>query len=117
MTTSSAAGKEQVWIADGLGGPVRAAVRPERHRLRSRPATRWRRFRSIRWQLTGYFDAVYEEAVRYVKDLDEDDLSRVVDTSWTPPVTLAVRLVSVISDGLQHAGQAFFVRGIIERQP
>ena len=30
--------------------------------------------------LTGYFDAVYEEAVRYVKDLDEDDLSRVVDT-------------------------------------
>ena len=30
-------------------------------------------------------------------------------------MTLAVRLVSVISDGLQHAGQAMFVRGIVER--
>ena len=64
--------------------------------------------------LTGYFDGVIEEAVRYVKHLKED-LSRVVDESWNPPVTLAVRLVSVISDGLQHAGQAMFIRGIIER--
>ena len=31
-------------------------------------------------------------------------------------VTLGVRLVSVISDNLQHAGQAAFVRGVIERR-
>lgn len=37
------------------------------------------------------------------------------DDSWNPPVTLAVRLVSVISDDLQHAGQASFVHGIVER--
>jgi hypothetical protein len=43
------------------------------------------------------------------------DLSRIVDRNWDPPVTLAVRLVSVISDGLQHVGQAAFVRGIILR--
>ena len=29
-----------------------------------------------------------------------------VDRSWDPPVILGVRLVSVIVDALQHAGQA-----------
>jgi hypothetical protein len=31
-------------------------------------------------------------------------------------VTLGVRLVSVIADDLQHAGQATFVRGILQRR-
>jgi hypothetical protein len=39
-----------------------------------------------------------------------------VDDYWDPPVTLGVRLVSIISDDLQHAGQAAFIRGIIERR-
>jgi hypothetical protein len=39
-----------------------------------------------------------------------------VDTSWDPPVTLGVRLISVVSDDLQHAGQAAFVRGIVTRR-
>jgi len=39
-----------------------------------------------------------------------------VDRSWDPPVTLGVRLVSVISDDLQHAGQAAMVRGILQRR-
>jgi hypothetical protein len=38
-----------------------------------------------------------------------------VDTSWDPPVTLGVRLISVLSDDLQHAGQAAYVRGIVRR--
>ena len=41
-------------------------------------------------------------------------LPRIVDTSWDPPVTLAVRLVSVIDDDLEHAGQAAYLRGMIE---
>jgi hypothetical protein len=66
--------------------------------------------------LIGYHDAVYEQTIRYVSTLTDDDLPRIVDRSWDPPVTLAVRLVSVISDDLQHAGQAAFVRGLIQRQ-
>ncbi|GAA0530712.1 hypothetical protein GCM10011581_28570 [Saccharopolyspora subtropica] len=65
--------------------------------------------------LTGYHDAVYERTVDYVRGLTDDDLPRIVDTAWDPPVSLGVRLVSVISDDLQHAGQAAFVRGIVER--
>ncbi len=65
--------------------------------------------------LTGYYDAVHEQTLRYVRGLTDADLSRVVDTRWDPPVTLSVRLVSVISDDLQHAGQAAYLRGVIAR--
>lgn len=63
--------------------------------------------------LAAYHDAVYEQTVDYVRGLTDDDLSRIVDERWDPPVTLGVRLVSVISDDLQHAGQAAFVRGLL----
>jgi uncharacterized damage-inducible protein DinB len=66
--------------------------------------------------LLGYLDAVHEQTVRYVAALQDADLSRVVDDRWDPPVTLAVRLVSVISDDLQHAGQASFIRGVLLRR-
>ncbi|HLI36738.1 MAG TPA: DUF664 domain-containing protein [Streptosporangiaceae bacterium] len=66
--------------------------------------------------LTGYHDAVHEMTTRYVQGLTDADLPRIVDESWDPPVTLGVRLVSVINDGMQHAGQAAFVRGIIGRR-
>lgn len=65
--------------------------------------------------LTAYYDAVNERTNRYVADLTDDDLPRIVDKSWDPPVTLGVRLMSVIADDLQHAGQAAFIRGMIER--
>ncbi|TFC88281.1 DUF664 domain-containing protein [Cryobacterium sp. TMT4-31] len=65
--------------------------------------------------LQGYFDAVHERTLGYLATLHEDDFSRIVDTRWTPPVTLAVRLVSVIADDLQHAGQAAYVRGLAQR--
>jgi hypothetical protein len=38
------------------------------------------------------------------------------DESWDPPETLAVRLVSVIGDDLQHAGRAALIHGILRRQ-
>jgi hypothetical protein len=57
---------------------------------------------------------VHERTIRYVTTLTDTDLPRVVDASWDPPVTLGVRLVSVISDDLQHAGQAAYLRGMIE---
>ena len=63
--------------------------------------------------LTGYLRAVHEATIAYVSTLSADDLDRVVDERWDPPVTLAVRLVSVVSDDLQHAGQAAYVRGLI----
>jgi hypothetical protein len=65
--------------------------------------------------LLGYFDAVHEVSIRYVRGLQRDDLDRIVDERWDPPVSLGVRLVSVIADDLEHVGQAAYVRGVAER--
>ena len=65
--------------------------------------------------LADYADAVTEATVGYLEGLGADDLDRVVDTSWDPPVTLAVRLVSVLGDTLQHLGQAAYVKGLATR--
>jgi len=65
--------------------------------------------------LTGYHDAVYQQTISYVGKLSDQDLDRIVDERWDPPVSLGVRLVSVISDDLQHAGQAAYLRGVIAR--
>ena len=66
--------------------------------------------------LTGYYDAVATRTAEYVGGLTDADLDRVVDKAWDPPVTLGVRLVSVINDCAQHAGQAAFVRGVLLRR-
>jgi len=54
--------------------------------------------------------------IRFVGQVTDADLDRIVDERWDPPVTLGVRLVSVITDGLQHAGQAACIRGILGRR-
>jgi hypothetical protein len=66
--------------------------------------------------LIGYHDAVYRRTLDYVRTVTDADLPRVVDSSWDPPVTLGVRLVSVLSDDLQHVGQAAFIRGLLSRR-
>lgn len=65
--------------------------------------------------LADYHEATYEQTAKLVSGVTDADLERVVDTSWHPPVTLGVRLVSVINDDLQHVGQAAFLRGILLR--
>ncbi|MFI6252394.1 DUF664 domain-containing protein [Streptomyces sp. NPDC051016] len=64
--------------------------------------------------LTGYYDAVHEQTLRMLHDLPATDLERIVDVRWDPPVTLGVRLVSVLSDDLQHVGQAAYLRGLLQ---
>ncbi|MFE7233155.1 mycothiol transferase [Streptomyces sp. NPDC002405] len=64
--------------------------------------------------LTGYYDAVHEQTLTALRQLTAKDLEGVVDEGWDPPVTLGVRLVSVLSDDLQHAGQAAYVRGLLQ---
>ncbi|MBA2560742.1 MAG: DUF664 domain-containing protein, partial [Propionibacteriales bacterium] len=65
--------------------------------------------------LDRYHDDVHRKSLEYVDSLTPDELSRIVDDSWDPPVTVSVRLVSVIGDCLQHVGQAAYLRGIVER--
>jgi hypothetical protein len=66
--------------------------------------------------LVGYHEAVHAQSIAYLSTLRPADLDRVVDDRWDPPVTLGVRLVSVVDDGSQHIGQAAYVRGLVERR-
>lgn len=63
--------------------------------------------------LREYYDLVHARTVDYLGRLTDEDLDHVVDRHWTPPVTLGVRLVSVINDCTQHAGQAAYVKGLL----
>jgi len=56
--------------------------------------------------LTGYVDAVHDATLSFLGRVSDDDLDRIVDASWDPPVSLGARLVSVVSDDLQHVGQS-----------
>ena len=74
------------------------------------------RVRATAEMLTAYQDAVHRSTVDYLATLRDEDFDRVVDERWDPPVTLAVRLLSVLDDTMQHAGQASYVRGLVERR-
>ena len=106
-------GTEQLWVGGdwgsrfgldpdptntGYGHSARevATVRPERPEA-----------------LLEYLDAVAQRTSTMVQDLVPADLDRIVDQNWEPPVTMGVRLVSIADDGLQHAGQAAYVRGLL----
>ncbi|BDO41693.1 DUF664 domain-containing protein [Cellulomonas sp. NTE-D12] len=65
--------------------------------------------------LLGYVDAVAAFAAEYVGGLNHTELDRVVDRRWQPPVTLGVRLVSIVVDATEHAGQAAYLRGLVDR--
>jgi hypothetical protein len=109
------AGTEQAWTADGwvgrFGLPFEAADHGYGH-----SAQQVGEVRVAGELLTGYHDATYQRTLAYVRTVTDADLPRVVDTSFDPPVTLAVRLVSVLSDDLQHVGQAAFVKGVLARR-
>ncbi|MDF9816982.1 DUF664 domain-containing protein [Streptomyces sp. SPB162] len=110
------AGTEQVWIAQGWADrfqlPFSASATGYGHKGDDVAAVRV----DSPELLLDYYDAVHAHTVAYVRGLSEADLDRVVDENWTPAVTQGVRLVSVVSDDLQHAGQAAFIGGVLRRR-
>ena len=63
--------------------------------------------------LVDYYEAVHASTVEHLSGMKDADLDRVVDDNWDPPVTLGVRLISVLGDVTQHIGQAAYARGIV----
>jgi Protein of unknown function (DUF664). len=107
-------GAEQVWTAGGWVDRFNLPFDPEATGYRQ-SAGDVAAVRAGAELLAGYYDAVHTRTIDYLGTLTEPDFARIVDTSWDPPVTLAVRLVSILSDDLQHAGQASYVRGLAMR--
>lgn len=65
--------------------------------------------------LLAYHDAVHTLTSRVLDAMDDTAYARVVDERWDPPVTAAVRLVSVVGDTTAHIGQIGYLRGLADR--
>lgn len=61
--------------------------------------------------LLDMFSRVAENVSEVVEGLSVEELA----CSWDPPVTMGVRLVSIVDDDAQHIGQAAYVRGLLRQ--
>ena len=105
------AGLEQVWFRDGWVDRFALDLPRDAHGY-GHTAEEVAKVRASGELLAGYYHAVHKESLEYIASVSADDLARVVDERWTPPVTASARLVSIIDDAAQHLGQAAYVRGI-----
>jgi hypothetical protein len=110
---AAVAGTEQAWTSDGWFGRFGFSLDPSETGYGHGADDVAKVTVTSGELLIGYHDDVYQNTTRFVSDLTDDGLGRVVDQRWDPPVTLGVRLVSVISDDLQHVGQAAYLRGLV----
>jgi hypothetical protein len=105
------AGVEQVWTRDGWVDRFGLDL-PRDDSGYGHSAEEVAKVRAPADLLSGYYHAVHKLTLEYIASVTVDELSRVVDRHWDPPVTASVRLVSIIDDCAQHLGQAAYLRGI-----
>ena len=105
------AGVEQIWFSGGWVDRFALDLPRDAHGY-GHTAAEVAKVRVPAGLLAGYYHAVHKMSLEYVASITAEELARVVDENWSPPVTASVRLVSVIDDCVQHLGQARYVRGI-----
>ena len=108
--------QEQVWISGKWAPRFGVAADPDNTGY----AHSWSDVMAIRPDsadaVIEYYEAVAERTRGMLETTTANDLDRIVDTRWDPPVTLGVRLVSIFDDDIQHTGQATYARGLLERR-
>ncbi len=105
------AGIEQVWFSRGWVDRFALDLPRDAHGYGHTPEEVGK-VRAPAELLAGYYHAVHKMTLEYVAGITAEELSRVVDENWSPPVTASVRLVSIVDDAAQHLGQAAYLRGI-----
>ena len=108
-------GEEQLWVNNGWHARFNRAPEPKDigfgHSSEDVAA-----FRSPDVEtLLEYHRTVLERSKRYIATLSTSDLDRELNEPWYQPLpTVGVRLVSIMSDNLQHAGQVAYLRGLLK---
>jgi hypothetical protein len=108
---ASLAGTEQVWLHDGWVDRFGLDL-PRGDMGYGHGPEEVGRVRASADLLAGYAHAVHKATLAYIASVTADELGRIIDEHWDPPVTAGVRLVSIVDDSAQHLGQAAYVRGI-----
>ena len=105
--------KEQLWIKDEwytkFGRPADASDHGTGHKPEDLV-----KFKSPdAATLLGYNRAVLAQIKDFFRTISPGDLDKVVEgTSFQPPPTVGLSIIGLLSDGMQHAGQAAYVRGL-----
>ena len=108
-------GEEQLWLKDGWYARFNRA--PDAKDIGwGHSSEQVSAFRSPDVEtLLAYHRAVLERTKRYIATLSLADLDRELNEPWFQPLpTVGVRLVSIMSDDLQHAGQVAYLRGLLK---
>jgi hypothetical protein len=105
------AGVEQVWFRGGWVDRFALDLPRDAHGY-GHTADEVGKVRAPGNLLASYYHAVHRMTLEYVAGVTDEELARIVDENWNPPVTASVRLVSIIDDCAQHLGQAAYIRGI-----
>lgn len=105
------AGIEQVWFRDGWVDRFALDLPRDAHGYGHTPED-VAKVRAPAELLAGYYRAVHKVTLEFVASVTPEELEKVIDKRWNPPVTASARLVSIIDDCAQHLGQAAYVRGI-----
>jgi Protein of unknown function (DUF664) len=108
-------GEEQIWVSGDWGPRFGLATTPHNTGYGHSPAEVAAVKAESAAALVGYYQAVDARTRSFLAGVTPNALDRVVDKRWDPPVTLGVRLISIADDDIQHAGQACYVRGLLER--
>lgn len=106
------AGVEQVWFRGGWVDRFALDLPRDAHGY-GHTADEVGKVRAPGNLLASYYHAVHRMTLEYVAGVTDEELARIVDENWNPPVTASVRLVSIINDCAQHLGQAAYIRGIV----
>lgn len=109
-------GQEQLWTSGDWASSFGVAPDPQNMGY----GHAWTDVMAIRPEsadsLVEYYAAVAAQTRKFLERTTTSDLDRIVDRNWDPPVTLGVRLVSIVDDAIQHSGQAVYARGMLERR-
>jgi hypothetical protein len=110
-------GAEPVWTAEGwiarFGLPVDPFDTGYGHSFEDVDAATC----TDRQLLAGYARATFQACRELLAGLDDEEWEQVIDCSYRPPVTVRVRVVSVIGDCWQHVGQAAYAIGLARAEP
>ncbi len=108
-------GEEQLWVKDGWHTRFNRASDPSDIGWGHTPED-VAAFKSPDTEtLLEYHRVVLERSRRYINTLSAADLDRELnEPRFQPLPTVGVRLVSILSDNLQHVGQAAYVRGLLK---
>jgi hypothetical protein len=116
LQVAEIAGREQIWASGGFSG--RFGLRLDEddigygHSRAQAESVRVSEDEAGRELLHDYLAAVTAQIDQDLAALSDEDLDRVLDSSYDPPVTVGVRLISAFDDAAQHICQAAYVLGM-----